>query len=133
MNMKQLAWCSLAYGCIGLGTAGIVLPLLPTTPFLLLAFWAATKGSPRLAQWLYNHPQFHLYLDAWQSQRAIPRKAKWLALILLSASWLTLFLMSVSIYLLTALTLFFIGIAAFIFSLPNAQAGSSPSAKSKRL
>lgn len=125
MNMKQFAWCSLAYGCIGLGSAGIVLPLLPTTPFLLLAFWAATKGSPRLAQWLYNHPQFHPYLDAWQSQRAIPGKAKWLALILLSASWLTLFLMGARPLLLVVLWLFFSAVAAFIFTRPTANTDTS--------
>lgn len=125
MKMKQLAWCSLAYGCIGLGAAGIVLPLLPTTPFLLLAFWAATKGSPRLAQWLYNHPQFHPYLDAWQSQRAIPGKAKWLALILLSASWLTLFLVGAHPLLLVILWLFFSAVAAFIFTRPTATTDTS--------
>ncbi|MGS2743556.1 YbaN family protein [Halomonas sp. LS-001] len=123
--MKQLAWCSLAYGCIGLCTAGIVLPLLPTTPFLLLAFRAATKGSPRLAQWLYNHPQFHPYLDAWQTQRAIPGKAKWLTLILLSASWLTLFLMDARPLLLIVLWLFFSAVTAFIFTRPTTNTYTS--------
>ncbi|SDN06578.1 YbaN family protein [Vreelandella arcis] len=120
MRLTQLAWCALAYLCIGLGVAGIVLPLLPTTPFLLLALWAATQGSPRLAQWLDQHPRLSSYLHAWHEQRAIPKRAKIIGLLLLATSWLTLWASGASHLLLAGMAVFFIGVASFIVTRPNA-------------
>lgn len=73
--VSRIAWSGLAYGCIGLGAAGLVVPLLPTTPFLLVAAWAASKGSPRLARWLHHHPRLGPTLQAWREQRAATRQA----------------------------------------------------------
>lgn len=120
MRFSSIAWCALAYLCIGLGAAGIVLPLLPTTPFLLLALWAATKGSPRLANWLLGHPRFGPYLHAWREQRAIPPRAKLTAYVLLGISFTTLWLSGANPWLLAAMALFFSVIAAFIATRPNA-------------
>ncbi|GAA3898322.1 YbaN family protein [Halomonas cibimaris] len=120
MRFTPIAWCALAYLCIGLGTAGIVLPLLPTTPFLLLALWAATKGSPRLARWLLEHPRFGPYLYAWREQRAIPPRAKITAYVLLTLSFVTLWLGGAHPWLLAALALLFSGVAAFIATRPDA-------------
>ena len=78
----------LAYACIALGALGIFLPVLPTTPFLLVAAWAAPKASPRLDAWLHRHPRFGPVLRAWRDERAIPTRAKWLACSMLLASWL---------------------------------------------
>lgn len=76
-------------GCICLGAAavGVVLPLLPTTPFLLLAAWLFSKSSPALHHRLLNHPRFGPLLRDWQRERAIPRKAKAAAIAALLASW----------------------------------------------
>jgi uncharacterized protein len=87
---RRLPYLCLAYGCVGLGAAGVVLPLVPTTPFLLLAAWAAPKGSPALDRWLHEHPRFGPVLLAWREQRAVPRRAKWMDCLLLLMSWLIL-------------------------------------------
>ena len=116
----RLAWRTLAYGCIGLGAAGAVLPLLPTTPFLLLAAWAAPKGSPRLARWLCHHPRLGPILKAWQKQRAIPRRAKRMAAILLALSWLVLWLSGMPIHVLAATAAIFCCVTAFVWTRPDA-------------
>lgn len=90
--LRRLPFLCLAWSCIGLGTAGLFLPLLPTTPFLLLAAWAAPKGSPRLALWLETHPRFGPVLAAWRDERAVPTRAKWLAAGLMLSSWIILWL-----------------------------------------
>lgn len=81
------AYLGIGYAALGLAAAGVVLPLLPTTPFLLVAAWAFAKGSPRLERWLYEHPRFGPFLRDWRDRRAIPRRAKAAALTGLGGSW----------------------------------------------
>ncbi len=71
---------ALGYLSLALGVIGIGLPLLPTTPFLILAAWFFARSNPALATWLYTHPRFGPHLTAWREQGAISRRAKVLAL-----------------------------------------------------
>ncbi len=80
-----LAACGLA--AVGLGIAGIFLPLLPTTPFLLLAAACFFRSSERLYGWLLNHKRLGRYVRQYRENRAIPLKAKLATLALL---WATL-------------------------------------------
>lgn len=64
-----------------LGIIGIVLPLLPTTPFVLLAAGCFAKSSPRFYQFLYNHKFFGPMIKQWQEQHCISRKNKTIALV----------------------------------------------------
>jgi len=77
----------LGTAAIGLGLAGVVLPLLPTTPFVLVAAWAFARSSPRLDAWLRAHPRLGPPLAAWEKRRAIPRRAKAVAVASMPASW----------------------------------------------
>ena len=69
-------------GTFFLGTAfvGIAVPLLPTTPFVLLAAGCFAKSSPRTYNWLLNSDQFGPIIKNWEADRCIPRRAKTLAL-----------------------------------------------------
>ncbi|MDQ2105863.1 YbaN family protein [Azospirillum isscasi] len=85
--LRRRLWLALGYAAVGLGVAGTVLPLLPTTPFLLLAAGAFAKSSPALRDRLHRDPRFGPLLRGWQAEGAIPRKAKMAALTGMSASW----------------------------------------------
>ncbi|MDF1776381.1 MAG: YbaN family protein [Rhizobiaceae bacterium] len=73
-------FCLLA-GCLSVtaGFVGILLPLLPTTPFLLLAAFCFARGSKRLHDWLVGHPRLGPPIDDWQTHGAISRRARKLA------------------------------------------------------
>ncbi|MFT3847381.1 MAG: YbaN family protein [Propionivibrio sp.] len=62
--------------CVALGIAGIVLPLLPTTPFLLLAAACFVRSSPRLDNWLHCNRLFGPYLRAYRDGHGIPLRVK---------------------------------------------------------
>lgn len=90
--MQTLLWRALALLSVALGLIGIVLPGLPTVPFLLLAAWAGGKGWPALEAWLLNHPRHGPAIRRWRERGAVPRRAKWAAtgMMMLSASALAL-------------------------------------------
>lgn len=72
----QLLFALLAYTSLAVGLVAIVVPGLPTTEFILLAAWAATRSSPRLSAWLENHRLFGPMLHNWRNGKIIPRRAK---------------------------------------------------------
>lgn len=78
---RRLLWWLLAWSALVLGLIGIVVPGLPTTPLVLLAAFAAARGSPRLEAWLAAHPRFGPLIRDWQAHGAVSRKAKWTATI----------------------------------------------------
>lgn len=84
------AWWLLAYASLGLGIIGIFVPGLPTTVFILVAAYAAARGSARLHRRLLTHPRFGPMIHDWQAHGAVSRRAKWMALGTMSASALVL-------------------------------------------
>ncbi|MBP3290223.1 MAG: YbaN family protein [Alistipes sp.] len=72
---------------LGLAIAGIFLPLLPTTPLLLLSAALFLRSSPRLYEWLLNHPRLGEYIRNFRENRAIPLRVK---IVSVSMLWLTL-------------------------------------------
>jgi len=90
----------LGFLSLAIGIFGIVIPLLPTTPFLLLSAACFLKGSDRMYRWLMNHKLFGEYIRNFREKKAIPLRTKILAVSLL---WITIlfsiFFMVESIYL----------------------------------
>jgi uncharacterized protein len=108
-----------------LGIIGAVLPLMPTTVFLILAAGCFARSSPRLEAWLMNHPRFGPTLRAWRENGAIPRKAKVFAclgmgvgLALFFAAWIAA--PHRHLWVAIMVTSFMLGSAAFVVSRPEA-------------
>jgi uncharacterized protein len=83
----RLALAALGWAAVGLATLGVFLPVLPTTPFLLVAVWAFAKSSPRMRVWLYEHPRFGGFLRDWRDEGAIPLRGKIAAVAGMTAAW----------------------------------------------
>jgi uncharacterized membrane protein YbaN (DUF454 family) len=76
---QRIVWMLAGAASLLLGIVGIFLPLLPTTPFVLLAAFCFARGSPRVEAWLLEHPRFGPMVRDWRAQRAVPLRAKQLA------------------------------------------------------
>ena len=87
---------------VGLAILGVILPILPTTPFLLVAAACFAKSSPRLQKKLLANKTFGPLIHEWQQHRCIPRKAKRVALLtmILSVVWSAYLLKSIMLTLL---------------------------------
>jgi uncharacterized membrane protein YbaN (DUF454 family) len=76
-----------------LGIIGRVLPVMPTTVFLLIALWAFSKSSLRFHRWLFEHPTLGRTIRAWHEHRVISARAKIMAVGMMASSlvYVTLF------------------------------------------
>ncbi|MFY0991462.1 YbaN family protein [Halomonas sp. C05BenzN] len=118
-TLQRAVFIAIAWVSFALGLIGVFVPLMPTTCFMLLAVWAASRGSPRFAIWIREHPRFGPAVVAWEGERAIPRHAKWLATAMLAFSMLvlafTVSLLWLKLSLIAGLSL----IGAWIFTRPE--------------
>jgi uncharacterized membrane protein YbaN (DUF454 family) len=118
--LVRLLWRTLALLSIALGLVGVVLPVLPTVPFLLLAAWAASKGWPELETWLLNHAHFGPHIRQWRERGAVPRRAKWLATAMMSGSALMIALSPLPLALKIAVPLTMLVVAIWLWRRPEA-------------
>ena len=81
--MKKIVLLTLGHICLVLGIIGAFLPILPTTPFLLLAAFLYSKSSDKLHTWIINHKYLGPPLKDWQERGVIGMKAKILATIMI--------------------------------------------------
>jgi uncharacterized membrane protein YbaN (DUF454 family) len=108
-KVKKYLFIILGSISLVLGSVGIILPLLPTTPFLLLSAFFYLKSSQRLYDWLLNHKIFGIYIYSYINYHAIDLKAKITSLSLL---WITLVISMVLIEkLLVTVILIIIGLS----------------------
>ena len=112
-------WLALVIGLIGL-----FLPLLPTAPFVLLAAWCFSRGSPRVERWLLEHPRLGPIVRDWRAHRAVPLPAKQFATAMMTISSIgALFLLPMPWAWLPAVAC--TGAAVILWRLPTRQVGRS--------
>ena len=109
-----LGWCA-----VGLGVIGIVLPVLPTTPFMILAAFLFAKGSPRARAWLLAHQTFGPHIENWESQGAITPKAKRLSVVVMGLVFLVSVLFRAPWYVLAIQAICMVPGAWFVLSRPD--------------
>jgi len=114
--VTRLLWNIFGFICVALGVIGIVLPLLPTTPFLLLAAFAFARGSDRFSIWLLGHPVLGPPIKNWQDHRIIPVRAKILAIVFMGTALLISYLLAVPNYVLGIQALVMIPVSIFLLT-----------------
>jgi uncharacterized membrane protein YbaN (DUF454 family) len=82
----RILWIILGFLSTACAIAGVLLPLVPTTPFLLLAAFAFARSSPRLHGWLVKHPHLGPPITDWYAHGAISRRAKIAAVVAMMAT-----------------------------------------------
>jgi uncharacterized protein len=115
----RIVWLAAGGLSMALGVVGLVLPLLPTTPFVILAAWCFARSSPRLRATLVNSRMFGPSLQDWQRERAIARRAKISASVLMSALILLSIAMGFSIWVVVLQLFAAAGVLLFIWSRPD--------------
>ena len=91
---RRVPWLVAGALSLLLGIIGIFVPLLPTTPFVLLAAACFSRGSSRCERWLLSHPRFGPMVRDWRDYRAVPLRAKQLATVMMAfgsaSAWVAL-------------------------------------------
>ncbi len=87
-------WWAFAYLALGLGIVGVVVPLMPTTVFILIAAYCAARGSDTLHRKLLEHRIFGPMIRDWQATGAVSRKAKYMAVGSMAVCAVILFLVT---------------------------------------
>ncbi|CAM3594070.1 YbaN family protein [Psychrobacter glaciei] len=105
-----------------LGIIGVLLPVMPTAPFILLAAGCWARSSRRFHFWLINHKYFGKFVRDWENNHAVPFYAKWLATIMMTISTAMLFyrLPADTMWMAWAVATVCSGVAVYLFRLPNA-------------
>lgn len=116
---RVLFWRLLALLSLIVGLLGIPLPGLPTVPFILLSAWSAGKGWPALEQRLLAHPRLGPPILAWREFGIVPRRAKYLASIMMLLSVLLLQLSAAPLLLKLLLPCFLLLVAVWLWHRPE--------------
>lgn len=117
--IRVVFWRIVAICSLVLGVIGIPLPVLPTVPFILLSAWSAGKGWPALELRLLAHPKLGPPVLAWRQSGVVPRRAKYLASVMMLLSVLLLQLSAAPLLLKWLLPVFLLLVAIWLWCRPE--------------
>lgn len=116
----KLVYMALGFVFVGTGVVGVFLPVLPTTPFMILALWMFSKSSDRFHHWLYSHPVFGPPLQLWREYRVVPLAAKVVAVSMMIASFIyVVFWTAMPLWAISLIALVMVSTAWFILDKPS--------------
>ena len=118
-----MLWLLAGLMSVAVGAVGVVLPLLPTTPFLLVAAFAFARSSTRLDAWLREHRSFGPLIDNWHREGSIDRKVKRLAIIVIVMTPAITWLFRAPLWIIVCQVLVLGAAAAFILTRPEPAEG----------
>lgn len=119
ITWQKILWLLLAYATLAIGLIGAFLPILPTTPFLLVAVWAGSHASSKFKWWLLRHKRFGPGLRDWYRDKAIAKPAKIMAVTVIAVSWFVIILTGRPIGVIVFTGLLFVGCISFLLSRPD--------------
>lgn len=128
--MKRLIFIVLGTIFLGLGLLGVVLPILPTTPFLLLTLTLYAKGSVRFETWFKQTKLYKRYLEDFVAHRAMKKRDKWMLLIFVDLVLLTTILMVQNIW--VAIVLIVVDIVKYVYFMTQVKTLPSPSSREQQ-
>ena len=124
-RMKQVLWLIAGGLSLILGIIGIVLPILPTTPFMLLATFCFARSSRRLHSWLINHPRFGPTIQNWHQYGAISKGARIGAVLTMIGVLLLSVILSFKLVIIIVQASVMLGAATFILTRPFPPASTN--------
>lgn len=119
MTPIRALWFAVGLGAVVLAVLGVALPLLPTTPFVLLAAFAFAKSSERWHAWLLRHRVFGPIIENWREHGAISRRAKLIGVMSIAAVFALSLVLAVAPAVLAVQAVALVGVGAFILSRPS--------------
>lgn len=120
--MKTVFWRTLVLVFVIFAAIGAILPGMPTTVFLILAAWAASKGWPQMDAWLLNHPKYGATLRQWREHGTVPRKAKWWASLMMLLSGVVMLFTHAPFWVKVFTNLVMLSVAIWLWQRPEAIA-----------
>lgn len=119
--ITRWGWFALGWVMVALGFIGIFLPIMPTTIFLILAAACFSHSSPRFERWLLDHQWFGPSIRRWRESRAIPLKAKLVAIGSMAGGYaVMLFTVGPTGWINAIVAVFLLACAAYVASRPSA-------------
>jgi hypothetical protein len=116
----RAVWVVAGTGCVGLGVLGLFLPVLPTTPFLLVAAACYARASERFYSWLLNNRTFGPTIREWRRYRSIPYRTKLTAIVMMSLTLSSSIVFFVrNPYLQAALAMLGVTLAVWLYRIPS--------------
>jgi len=119
----RVFWLLAGLMSVAIGAVGVALPLLPTTPFLLIAAFAFARSSERLNNWLREHRSFGPLIDNWHRDGSIDRKAKRIAIIVLLVTPVITWLFDAPLWFIVCQIAVLSAVAVFVLTRPLPSEG----------